>query len=131
MNTCERTSALTGSNMKQAKTRPAVVPVVESIERRLLLAAQPVLVKDLAADTDGSNPLDLVNVGGTLYFAADDGIGGRELYKSNGTAGGTTLVKDIRPGPEGSAPSDLVNVNGTLYFAADDGVRGRELWKSD
>ena len=35
---------------------------------------------------------------GTLFFTANDGSGGTELWKSDGTAAGTVLVKDICPG---------------------------------
>ena len=73
----------------------------------------------------------LVDVNGTLFFIADDGVNGAELWKSNGTAGGTVLVKDIRVGTSGSSLANLTNVNGTLFFSADDGVNGLELWKSD
>ena len=90
-------------------------------------------------------PSNLTNVNGTLFFTADDGTNGAELWKSDGTAAGTALVKDIYPGssryydywgnwryvPNSSYPSDLTNVNGTLFFTADDGTNGRELWKSD
>src|SRR5919204_406364 len=84
----------------------------------------------------GVGPDDLTNVNGTLFFTADDGTHGRELWKSDGTAAGTTLVRDIKSSPslrypESSFPYELTNVNGTLFFRADDGISGVELWKSD
>jgi ELWxxDGT repeat protein len=71
-------------------------------------------------------PQHLTNVNGTLFFTADDGSTGRELWRSDGTVGGTIPVADIFTGSGSSSPSDLTHVNGTLYFAADDGVHGRE-----
>ncbi|HUT93242.1 MAG TPA: Ig-like domain-containing protein [Thermoguttaceae bacterium] len=93
---------------------------------------------DQSSQTDvpnASDPQELTAVGGTLYFTADDGVGGRELWKSNGTPGGTVMVKDIDDGSTGSVPNssdpqELTAVGGTLYFTADDGDHGRELWKS-
>jgi ELWxxDGT repeat protein len=76
----------------------------------------------------------LTNVSGTLFFSASDGNTGNELWKSDGTIGGTVLVRDIRPAAFGVLrllPSPSANVNGTLFFAAIDGTRGYELWKSD
>ncbi|HLW66159.1 MAG TPA: ELWxxDGT repeat protein [Gemmataceae bacterium] len=86
---------------------------------------------------------NLTNVNGTLYFVADDGVHGSELWKTDGTVPGTTMVKDINPTtsagltpvdpptPISSDPSSLTVLNGKLYFFADDGVHGRELWVSD
>jgi ELWxxDGT repeat protein len=70
-------------------------------------------------------------VGNTLFFAANDGVNGLELWKSDGTAAGTVLVKDINPGSSGSYPRNLTVMGNTLFFTADDGVNGNELWKSD
>src|SRR5439155_1057721 len=81
-----------------------------------------------------SEPALLTNVNGTLFFTADDGATGRELWKSDGTVAGTVLVKDILPQgqfTDGSFPQSLTDVNGTLFFSANDGVSGGELWKSD
>jgi ELWxxDGT repeat protein len=105
--------------------------------------AGTVLVKDIRTGTDAngnplsSNSMDFTNVNGTLFFTADDGSSGRELWKSDGTDAGTVLVKDIRTGTDGngnplsSNPAYLTNVNGTLFFRANDGSSGVELWKSD
>ncbi|WP_149979810.1 ELWxxDGT repeat protein, partial [Microcystis aeruginosa] len=95
-------------------------------------AAGTVLVKDINPGYDnpfsGLNPQNLTAVGNTLFFTADDGVNGRELWKSDGTEAGTILVGDIRPGSSSSDPQNLRVVGSTLYFTADDGVNGRELW---
>ncbi len=80
---------------------------------------------------NGSSPKGLTSIQGTLFFSADDGVHGRELWMSDGTTAGTVLVKDINPGNAGSSPSSLTELNGRLFFAADDGVHGRQLWISD
>ena len=89
---------------------------------------QPRHDKQLRAD---DRPLNLTAVRDTLFFTADDGTRGEELWKSDGTRAGTHLVKDIRTGARGSDPGSLAAVGPTLLFAARDGVHGNELWKSD
>jgi ELWxxDGT repeat protein len=94
-----------------------------------------VLVKDVNPGIGSSmKPNDFREmraVGGTLFFTANDGVHGSELWKTDGTAEGTVLVKDLRPGSAGSNLHDLAEVEGVLFFTAEDGVHGRELWKSD
>jgi ELWxxDGT repeat protein len=92
--------------------------------------------------TASSRPFNLTEVNGKLFFTANDGTTGRELWVSDGTAEGTQLLKDIRLGSDGSYPgledpnrsstySSFTEVNGKLFFIADDGVTGEELWVSD
>jgi ELWxxDGT repeat protein len=76
------------------------------------------------------NPALLTNVGGALFFTADDTIHGRELWTVT-PAGTAALVKDIGPGALGSNPEQLTAINGTLFFTATDLVHGQELWTSD
>ncbi len=51
---------------------------------------------------NGGFPAGLTNINGTLFFGVWDGTNGTELWKSDGTAAGTTLVKDIYPGANAS-----------------------------
>jgi len=96
--------------------------------------AGTVMVKNINPTGDGAgdgNPSDLTEMGVILYFQANDGTHGVELWKSDGTTAGTVMLKDINPNP--GAGSDLLyltDVNGTLFFSADDGTNGDELWKS-
>lgn len=84
-----------------------------------------------------STPNHFTELNGLVYFSADDGLEGRELFVTDGTDPGTARVKDIYPGGfsasfrNASTPSELTVYNGELYFAANDGVVGIELWKSD
>jgi ELWxxDGT repeat protein len=77
----------------------------------------------------------LRSAGGTLFFLADDGTHGKELWKSDGTTAGTVLVEDIHPGSyDSSYDSDasyLTPVRGRLFFTSRDGLHGPELWTSD
>ena len=113
-------------------------------------------VVDLRPGTKGALGFDpyLTDLNGTLVFSGwgytpmgedflvDVGV---ELWRSDGTPGGTALVKNINalnfPDPndigsvplpvESSKPEHLRVVNGTLYFEATDTIHGRELWRSD
>ena len=79
----------------------------------------------------GSVPGALVAFNGLLYFAANDGVNGGELWKSDGTAAGTVLVKDVEPGSGGSFIEGMTAVGAALYFQAYRADTGPELWKSD
>jgi ELWxxDGT repeat protein len=75
-------------------------------------------------------------IGDVLYFGADDGSHGRELWKSDGTEEGTLMVKDLCPGEVyggscSSHPNQFIEVAGTLFFVAHDYEFGDALWKTN
>ena len=94
-------------------------------------APVPTLVADLLPGAGSSQPEGFVTVGDRVYFTADDGVHGRELWRSDGTAAGTEMVADLRPGAASSSPQELAAFGGVLVFAADDGVHGLEPWQTD
>ncbi len=67
----------------------------------------------------------------SVLFGADDGIHGFELWRSDGTASGTTLIKDLRPGPDGSGVSNLGIVGNQIFFTASSVLNTPELWVTD
>ena len=105
-------------------------------------AANTVQVKNISPDSlstiGSSTPVGLCAVGNTLYFSADNynpvtGISnGRELWKSDGTANGTSMVRDINPGSAPSYPGNFYSFNNKLYFTIEyPSSSSGGLWVSD
>ena len=69
-------------------------------------------------------------VGPRVFFAANDGTAGEELWTSDGSPGNAMLL-EVRPGAAGSQPRYVTAAGGRVYFVADDGVHGREPWVTD
>ncbi|MCO8123765.1 dockerin type I domain-containing protein [Stieleria sp. TO1_6] len=104
---------------------------IETLEQRNLLTYAIDLFADINQLGISSDINQVVPIGNETFFVADDGQVGSELWKTDGTAGGTVLVKDLLPGPDTSSPSDLTAVGGLLYFTALDENSETDLWKSD
>ena len=64
-------------------------------------------------------------------FQAFDPAHGRELWITDGTAGGTQLVKDINPGTNGSSSQGFTALGNELVFEAFNATNGFELWVTD
>ncbi len=71
--------------------------------------SRTVLLADINPGAAGSSPSGLTRINDDLFFAADDGGNGTELWKSDGTQAGTVPVKDINPGALGSNPGGLTS----------------------
>lgn len=73
---------------------------------------------------------EIADVGGIAYYSGSDGFSGNELFRSDGTQGGTFRVKDLNPGSNDANPTYFTNVGGTLYFSATNAIGGG-LYKTD
>ena len=111
-------------------------------------------VRDIAPGPAGSIHLNdywegvqpfFAALGDRLVFMANDGVGGLEPWRSDGTEAGTVRIADVAPGPRGvdgtSGGADdsdaaqsairLVELDGRLYFTARPSGEALELWVTD
>lgn len=104
-------------------------------------AAGTFLLKDIhvgtgPASAEAPGSFTAVN-NGSVFFLATDTVHGREVWKSDGTAGGTALVKDVFPGAsQGTSgaglPEELHAVGNQLYFrVSETGAGGKNHWTTD
>lgn len=67
---------------------------------------------------------------GTLYFRADDKRNGSQVWRTDGTAGGTRRVTSLG-GADGCNPRRFTWVGRNLLFTAIDAEHGEEWWRTD
>jgi ELWxxDGT repeat protein len=96
---------------------------IEPLEVRMLMAAQ--LVLDINPGFSGSSIQNLQAIGSTVYFSANNGSIGEELWTTSGS--GATPI-EIRPGANGSNPGFVFDAGGVRWFGADNGTL-RPLWR--
>ena len=101
--------------------------------------AGTVLVKDINPGADSGLPAfsstnPLVH-NGIIYFEANDGTNGSELWKSDGTEAGTVMVKDINPDNSVENGKGLFDgvflVDNKIVFEGFNTDTNRELWTTD
>jgi ELWxxDGT repeat protein len=94
-------------------------------------AAGTTLLKDInpgaTSGLTGYGEHQFRKIGSLLYFAANDGVHGSELWQTDGTTAGTVLTQDINPGKGSSNPAAWLMLNGKLLGVGNDGVHGTEL----
>jgi ELWxxDGT repeat protein len=93
------------------------------------------LIKQINPDVGNGDPIrQLTVIDDKLFFWADNGVNGYELWTSDGTTVGTRMIKDINPGANDSFNNNYFGfkpVNGKVYFQANDGTHGEELWVTE
>ena len=94
-------------------------------------------VADINSGSGNANPgyfAGFTAMGTRLYFDADDGSSGIELWAHDTSNSSTWQVADINSGSGDAKPGNFAGftVMGTrVFFDADDGSNGRELWALD
>lgn len=89
------------------------------------------LVADIRPGPEGSMTLNtninapneqVLPFAGGVFLSADDGVHGRELWFTDGTAVGTRLLADLVPGPASLAPTMGAVVEDTAFFTTSLGL---------
>lgn len=89
-----------------------------------------ILVKDInpgLTSSVASNDITNAVIQNKIYFAANDGVVGKELWVSDGTTEGTLLAFDLIQGSESSNPSFLRAINENLFFGANN-MNGSKMY---
>ncbi|MCC6672663.1 MAG: hypothetical protein IT458_16480 [Planctomycetes bacterium] len=116
-----------------ARSSRNLLPAVLAAVCAVASVSAQTLVRDFSPPVvtqPSSNPGLAVILGGIAYFTANDVLG-TELWRSDGSLGGTYRVKDLNPGAASSDPDELIVAGGLLFFSAAIGGHGRELCASD
>lgn len=72
----------------------------------------------------------LTAVGDQLYFWADDGLSGWEIWSADSTLTRLLRLTD-RPHPQEPGPPGFTRIGAQVYFLVPDRGGGRSLWRSD
>lgn len=98
-------------------------------------SGDPYLIQDINP-AGRSNPDNLFKVNGVLFFTAEEGTHGRELWTLNADATSALLLKDIIPGDGSPVFQTMDAFNNLLYFVVavpnqDGTLPQTQLWKSN
>ncbi len=86
---------------------------------------------DINPGSGSSFPSNLTSVNGRLFFTANNGTNGYQLWSSDGTRAGTMKVASLLQGSATTFLFSLTNVNGRLFFMVVDATNTYALWTSD
>ena len=85
------------------------------------------LLKDINSGTGSSFPRCMASINSKVYFQADDGTRGSELWKTDGTTSGTEFVKAFKTGSDSGYPCYFTELGNKMIFQADTVAFGSEI----
>ncbi|HEV7923227.1 MAG TPA: carboxypeptidase regulatory-like domain-containing protein [Thermoanaerobaculia bacterium] len=114
--------------MVPLKSRPFRLALVLLFAAGVMARPRLVPIADaFAATGQSSDPHSFVRLGSQVLFLANDATHGESLWRTDGTAGGTSLVQDRQPG---QYPSILGTAGGAaIVMTYETGLRA--IWSSD
>lgn len=80
---------------------------------------------------DSPDRFSFIELNGKLYFAANNGINGNELWSYDAATNTAVMVWDVNAGIENSDPKFMVALGSKLYFEAYTPVYGRAWYEYD
>src|SRR6478735_9572324 len=87
---------------------------------------------DINPTGDGIDYNSIYKFNNQLFFWANDGVHGYELWVSDGSVSGTQMILDVNPGiVTQDISNEICYANNKIYFVADNGITGEELWVTD
>ena len=92
------------------------------------------LIQDINPDSANADIDNLIVHNGIIYFSANNGTNGRELWIYDPTTNEASLLKNIRDDSNSIAGSSISNMtihNNLIYFTAQETTSKNELWKTD
>ena len=114
--------------------RKAVVSAMALLLAAGAAAADAFRVADINTTDIANDGLPVgrgVVLGSALVFDVRTAEDRLQLWRSDGSAAGTTLIKNIFPGDDGGSIQEIVKLGALAFFQAEDPAGGRELWRSD
>lgn len=91
----------------------------------------PQLVLDINRTTGDSEPELFADLGGLAVFVANDGTTGAELWRTDGSASGTSLVVELEPGPADAGITEIAAAGANAYLLRGNLAGDFELWITD
>ena len=111
--------------------------ILTCVTHQLHAQTELTLVKDINPGEPNSTPGLFAHVNDQLFFIANNGTNGIELWKTDATEANTIMIKDIGSGGNSycestfGCGSEFIVMNNIIYFRATDAAHGAELWRSD